>query len=107
MSLINVVMTGPAVGVVPSTVVATGAGVLVGNGAYVGSKVSVARATGEQATNPPKKLSVPTFSTSLREIFLVMEPPKANYESHIKRIRAFILFGFLYQPYIAARLEIA
>jgi hypothetical protein len=84
MSLMSVLTVGPAVGVVPGTVVAAvGTDVLVGNGAYVGSKVSVARATGEQAASPPRKPSAPTFSASLREIFWVMGYLQtANFKSH-------------------------
>jgi hypothetical protein len=59
MSLISVVTVGPAVAVgsvtgpVAGKYVADAAGRLVGNGEGVGIKVSVARATGEQAASPP------------------------------------------------------
>jgi len=60
-----------------ATAVADETGTLVGNEVDVGSKASVARAMGEQAANPPRAPSAPTFKASLREIFLVMAiPPK-------------------------------
>jgi hypothetical protein len=100
MSLMRVLTDGPAVGVIPDTVVAAGTDVLVGNGTYVGSNVSVALARGEQAANPPRRPREPTFNVSLREIFFVMGlPPKANYKLHtFENIRAFSSSGFLYQP---------
>jgi hypothetical protein len=67
-----------AVGAVPGEDVPVGAGALVGK-ETVGKKVSVARAMGEQAANPPSIPSAPTFIASLREIFLVMAvPPKSK-----------------------------
>jgi hypothetical protein len=81
MSLISVLTVGPAVGVVPGTAVAVGAAVIVGNGVREGSMALVARATGEQAANPPSIPSAPTFKASLREIFFVMAIPlKVNNE---------------------------
>jgi hypothetical protein len=79
MSLIRVVVVGPAVDVVPGNEVAAGAKVFVGNGEYVGKTTSVARVTGEQAANPPSIPSAPTFKASLREILVMTIPPKVNH----------------------------
>ena len=79
MSLISVLTVGPAVDAVPGTDVAGGADVMIGNGEAVGNNDSVARATGEQAANPPSIPSAPTFKASLREILLVITiPPKSK-----------------------------
>jgi hypothetical protein len=58
--------------------VADAAGIAVGKGEGVGIKVSVARAAGEQAANPPRMPMVPTFKASLREIFFVMGIPPGS-----------------------------
>jgi len=105
-SLISVVTVGPSMGAAPGTDVADGAGMLVGNGEAIGTKVSVAWAIGEQAASPPSIPSAATFKASLREILLVMAiPPKSKPHNQVSRLNFMREIAYVKEKRVRGLLE--